>query len=55
MIIGENIIGNLTDGNGYLTCTVEEIAEQLDVEPAAVEKVLLKIKGSIPLGWRRGI
>lgn len=49
MIIGENIIGNL-DGNGYLTCTVEEIAEQLDVEPATVEKVLLKIQGFDPPG-----
>jgi len=49
MTIGENIIGNL-DGNGYLTCTVEEIAEQLGVEPKKVEEVLSKVQGFDPPG-----
>jgi RNA polymerase sigma-54 factor len=49
MIIGENIIGNL-DGNGYLTCTVEEIASQLGVTPEHVEKVLEKVQSFDPPG-----
>lgn len=49
MIIGENIIGNL-DGNGYLTCSVEEIAQQLHVEPSKVEEVLGKVQGFDPPG-----
>ncbi|MCX7982679.1 MAG: RNA polymerase factor sigma-54 [Syntrophales bacterium] len=49
MIIGENIIGNL-DGNGYLTCSVEEIASQLQVEPSQVERVLGKIQSFDPPG-----
>ncbi len=49
MHIGEQIIGNL-DQNGYLAATVEELAEQEQIEPALVEEVLSKIQTFDPPG-----
>ena len=43
------IIGNL-DQNGYLKATVEEIAEELKIEPEEVEKVLRQIQLFDPVG-----
>jgi RNA polymerase sigma-54 factor len=47
--IAEFIIGNIDD-RGYLTCTVEEIAEPLEVEVSAAERVLSVIQGFEPPG-----
>ena len=47
--IGEYIIGNLDD-RGYLCCSVEEIAGDLDVEVEAVEQVLRIIQTFEPPG-----
>ena len=47
--IGEYIIGNLDD-RGYLACTVDEIAESLDVTPEKVERVLKVIQRFDPTG-----
>ncbi len=47
--IGILIIGNL-DKDGYLRATVEEIAAEMGVEAAAVEKVLDLIQGFDPAG-----
>ena len=47
--IGEYIIGNLDD-RGYLCCSVEEIAGDLDVEVEAVEQVLRTIQTFEPPG-----
>ncbi len=49
MRIGEQIIGNI-DQDGYLRATVEEIAEQEKVEPAAITEVLSKIQEFDPPG-----
>jgi len=49
MVIGEYIVGNL-DGNGYLTCPTEEIAQELDIDPKWVEEVLRKVQGFDPPG-----
>lgn len=47
--IAEFIIGNIDD-RGYLTCTVEEIAEPLEVEVSAAERVLSVIQSFEPPG-----
>lgn len=47
--IGELIIGNLDD-NGYLRCSVEEIAESAKTEPFQVEKILSLIQTFDPIG-----
>lgn len=47
--IGLFIIGNI-DQSGFLTISVEEIAETLQVPVAAVEKVLKVIQGFDPVG-----
>jgi len=47
--VGEQILGNI-DGNGYLTSSVEEIAEAEKVETAFVEGVLKKIQEFDPPG-----
>jgi len=47
--IGEFIIGNIND-NGYLTCSVEEMAELLKVEPKIVDEILDRIKKFDPIG-----
>ena len=47
--IGEYIIGNLDD-RGYLGCSVEDIAGDLDVEVEAVEQVLRTIQTFEPPG-----
>ncbi len=47
--IGEYIIGNIDD-SGYLVCTVEEIAESLEVTSEKVEKVLKAIQRFDPIG-----
>lgn len=47
--IGAEIIGNL-DVNGYLTASVEEIAQATHQDPALVEKVLSRIQEFDPLG-----
>ena len=47
--IGEYIIGNLDD-RGYLGCSVEEIAGDLDVEVEVVEQVLRTIQTFEPPG-----
>lgn len=49
MEIGEFIIGNL-DSAGYLQATVEEIAGQACLEPAAVEAVLARVQRFDPIG-----
>jgi len=49
MRIGEQIIGNI-DQNGYLAATIEEIATQENVAPAAVVDVLSKIQAFDPPG-----
>ncbi len=43
------IIGNL-DPHGYLCVSVEEIAEELELDPAKVEKVLQIVQGFEPTG-----
>ncbi len=47
--IGDFIIGNI-DENGYLTCSVEEIAEMLKVDREKVDKMLQLIQKFDPLG-----
>ncbi|HRT27194.1 MAG TPA: RNA polymerase factor sigma-54 [Syntrophales bacterium] len=47
--VGEQILGNI-DGNGYLTSSVEEIAEAEKVDTALVEGVLKKIQEFDPPG-----
>jgi len=49
MAIGEFIIGNIDD-SGYLTCSVEEMAEILKTEPDQVATVLKEIKKFDPIG-----
>jgi RNA polymerase sigma-54 factor len=47
--IGEFIIGNI-DESGYLTCSVEELAESLSVDPDRVERILNRIQHFDPSG-----
>lgn len=47
--IGEYIIGNI-DENGYLVCSVEEIASDLDISPEKVSQVLSIIQTFDPSG-----
>ncbi|WP_416197551.1 MAG: RNA polymerase factor sigma-54 [Sporanaerobacter sp.] len=47
--IGKYIIENI-DENGYLTCSVEDIAETLNASTEQVEKVLLEIQCFDPVG-----
>jgi RNA polymerase sigma-54 factor len=47
--IGEYIIGNI-DENGYLVCSVEEMASALDILPEKVSKVLSVIQTFDPSG-----
>jgi RNA polymerase sigma-54 factor len=47
--IGAIIAGNLND-DGYLTSTVEEIAESMKCEPSSVEEVLKRIQLFDPVG-----
>ncbi len=47
--IGEEIIGNI-DEDGYLTCSVEEIAVTLNVPVERVEELLERIQGFDPAG-----
>jgi RNA polymerase sigma-54 factor len=49
MRIGEEIIGNI-DEDGYLTCSVEEIASTIDVGVEPVERVLRRIQSFDPSG-----
>jgi len=49
MRIGEEIIGNI-DEDGYLTCSVEEIASTIDAEVDAVNRVLSRIQTFDPTG-----
>lgn len=49
MKIGEQIIGNL-DESGYLTATIEEIAEQEKISADYVEGILTKIQEFDPAG-----
>jgi RNA polymerase sigma-54 factor len=49
MRIGEEIIGNI-DEDGYLTCSVEEVASTIDVTVADVERVLGTIQRFDPAG-----
>ncbi len=47
--LGEFIIGNI-DESGYLTCSVDEIAEMLKVDRESVESMLRQIKKFDPVG-----
>ena len=47
--IGAEIIGNIND-DGYLTATVEEIAQKCEEEPKRVEDVLVKVQDFDPTG-----
>lgn len=47
--VGEEIIGNI-DEDGYLTCSVEEIASTIDVGVESVERVLGRIQRFDPSG-----
>jgi RNA polymerase sigma-54 factor len=49
MRIGEEIIGNI-DEDGYLTCSVEEIASTIDASVEDVERVLRRIQAFDPVG-----
>ncbi len=49
MPIATYLVGNLND-NGYLLCSVEEAAHQLDVPLEAVERVLLVLQSLEPIG-----
>ena len=49
MRIGEEIIGNI-DEDGYLTCSVEEIASTIDATVVDVERVLERIQHFDPAG-----
>ena len=47
--IGEHIIGNLDD-DGFLTCSVEDIAETLQVSPEQVDSLLKLVQTFDPPG-----
>jgi RNA polymerase sigma-54 factor len=47
--IGEFIIGNV-DESGFLSCSIEELAETLAAEPERVERILMKIQRFEPPG-----
>src|SRR2546421_628473 len=47
--IAEYLIGNLDD-NGFLHCSVSEVASVLDVAPAEVEEVLARLQTLEPIG-----
>ncbi len=47
--IGEFIIGNI-DESGFLSCSIEELAETLKVDPDRVERILVKIQRFDPPG-----
>ncbi|HEX7402269.1 MAG TPA: RNA polymerase sigma-54 factor, partial [candidate division Zixibacteria bacterium] len=47
--IGEYIIGNIDD-NGYLCCSVEEIADSIKTDPKIIEKILKVIQKFDPSG-----
>jgi RNA polymerase sigma-54 factor len=47
--VGEEIVGNI-DEDGYLTCSVEEIASTIDVTVPHVERVLRRIQRFDPTG-----
>ncbi|HEX3030933.1 MAG TPA: RNA polymerase factor sigma-54 [Bacillota bacterium] len=47
--VAEYIIGNI-DEHGYLTCTIEEISEQLGISPELAEQVLQLVQGFDPPG-----
>lgn len=47
--IGEYIIGNI-DGNGFLVCSVEEIASSIGVTPEKVSQILTLIQSFDPTG-----
>lgn len=47
--IAEYLVGNLDD-NGYLQCSVEEVADYLDVEIGRVEAVLRQLQSLEPIG-----
>jgi len=49
MPIATYLVGNLND-NGYLQCSVEEAAHQLDVSIEAVERVLAALQSLEPIG-----
>ena len=49
MSIGEEIIGNI-DRNGYLSCSLDEIADSLDETPEMVARVHSEIMEFDPLG-----
>lgn len=49
MAIATYLVGNLND-NGYLQCSLEEIAHQLDVSLEAVERVLAALQSLEPIG-----
>jgi len=49
MPVAVYLVGNLND-NGYLQCTVEEAAYQLNVPAATVERVLTMLQGLEPIG-----
>ncbi len=49
MPIATYLVGNLND-NGYLQCSVEEAAHQLDVSVEAVERVLAALQSLEPIG-----
>ena len=48
-LIGEYILGNISP-NGYLTITVDEMAEELEVDAESIEKMLLMVQGFDPVG-----
>ncbi|KPJ53949.1 hypothetical protein AMJ39_02395 [candidate division TA06 bacterium DG_24] len=49
LVIGEFIIGNLDD-DGYLVCSIEEIAQILEVSDEDVERVLRIVQTFDPIG-----
>jgi RNA polymerase sigma-54 factor len=49
MPVAVYLVGNLND-NGYLQCTVDEAAYQLNVPVATVERVLTMLQGLEPIG-----
>src|SRR5579859_3231122 len=49
MAIAVYLVGNLND-NGYLQVSVEEVAHQLDVQSADVERVLVALQSLEPIG-----
>ncbi len=48
-VIASELVGNIDD-DGYLQATSEEIAAQLEVEPAQVERVLAVVQEFDPIG-----